>query len=103
MHTDQSFCLLNLVFLQLHQQFILSLRQDIVDASLLAKRGSGARDLDLFGRLVDKSLDKDFLVIRGWNEFSSTDEGVIAGAPGVAFTIEMVRKRREKKADAVPE
>jgi hypothetical protein len=52
-------------------------------ASLLAPRRSPNRDLNMFNQLVDRSRDKQFLVIRGWNEFSSTDE-----VKGKAYTIE---------------
>ena len=52
-------------------------------ASLLAPLRSPNRDLTMFNRLVDNARSKEFLVIRVWNEFSSTDE-----SHGRAYTIE---------------
>ena len=52
-------------------------------ASLLAVRSSPNRNLTMFNQQVDNSISKEFLIIRGWNEFSSTDED-----KGRAYTIE---------------
>lgn len=52
-------------------------------ASLYAGRLQGGRSIQLFNSLVDEGRDKSFLIIRVWNEFSSTDEH-----GGYAYTIE---------------
>jgi hypothetical protein len=59
-------------------------------ASLFAPAAPNpCRDFGAFSRMVDAAQNKDYLIIRSWNEFSSTDECAICnGKKGQAYTIE---------------